>query len=451
MRTRGQIAGALLALAVVVAGGMYLDDLGPRAAGGGGSATVVSGTWLCPHGGDEDRVVEIVLANPGPGPVDVRVRGLSAKGSREIRAETLGPGSQVFVRVPAEAAEASSAVEYFGGWVAAGWIGRGGGVAAEPCLPEASSSWVVPDGTTLEGQDAFLVVMNPFEADAVVDVTLFPEEHEPVLAADLAHVLIRGQRSVSFRLNPILLGEPTVAAKVDAGVGRVAVASLGVDRDGGIRSSVGIPWPGPERVLLPGGGDAGQSSLVVANPGQRKVSFGATVFGLEELEGANALREAAQGAGSARTYPVVTDGPGAIEVFAGRGALASARRTIGVGSDQGSTAGETPAAAWVVLPTAAGRPSTARLYLANPGNVDAQVRLSFVDDREAAQTVTVPAGRTLGVSQDFAGLAPRAAVVAVAETGTFVPVSASSSLGKLGLSGYAVSVGIRIPARWVPG
>jgi hypothetical protein len=49
----------------------------------------------------------------------------------------------------------------------------------------------------------------------------------------------------------------------------------------------------------------------------------------------------------------------------------------------------------------------------------------------------------------FVEAAPQGAVLAVAEAGTFVPASASYSLGREGFATYAVALGIPIPAGWV--
>ena len=43
-----------------------------------------------------------------------------------------------------------------------GGFGPRPGMAAEPGLARAERSWLLPDGTTVEGQDAWVVVMNPF-------------------------------------------------------------------------------------------------------------------------------------------------------------------------------------------------------------------------------------------------------------------------------------------------
>jgi hypothetical protein len=41
--------------------------------------------------------------------------------------------------------------------------------------------------------------------------------------------------------------------------------------------------------------------------------------------------------------------------------------------------------------------------------------------------------------------------VAVAGSGTFVPASVSSSLGREGFATYAAALGIAVPDAWIPG
>lgn len=452
---RGRSLLALVAVAAVAGGGSYLQDLGPRENAPLPEASVISGVWFCPHGGGKGWKVDLLIANPGPREARVRVRTFGEGRPTEPRRESVAPGSQTRIEVPAPSRAAGSVVEYFGGWVAAGWVARAGGketgVAAEPCAPRAGSWWLAPDGTTLDGERAYLVVLNPFDADAVVDVTLFAEDRpEPVLPEKLTDVVIPAQRAEAFFLNPVVFGERTLAASVTASSGRVTVASLGVSETGGARSALGSLGPPPEVTLLPGGGDAGQSSLVVVNPLDAKVTFGARLFGTNRLEGGGV-----QGQGlatlSCRTYPVVTSGDAAIEVRATGGGLGVARRATGLRNDDGATGGAAPAPAWVVLQAVGDSPATPRLFLANPGTEDSRVRLTLLGGEGGELTVGVPGGRTLAVKRGFLELAPRAAVVAVASEGTFVAVSASSSGGRLGLSGYAVAVGVPIPAGHLPG
>ena len=49
-----------------------------------------------------------------------------------------------------------------------------------PARRSASHTWYATDNTTEQGQDAYLVVMNPFDAQAVFDVVLYTQDRAPI-------------------------------------------------------------------------------------------------------------------------------------------------------------------------------------------------------------------------------------------------------------------------------
>ena len=89
---------------------------------------------------------------------------------------------------------------------------------------------------------------------------------------------------------------------------------------------------------------------------------------------------------------------------------------------------------------------------ANPGTAPVEVRLSLIDgggpvSKPPPMTVTIPAGRTTLVGPGFTRGAPQGAIVAIASSGTFVPLATSFTSDE---RSYAVSMGEPIPAHWVP-
>lgn len=460
MRERGQILAAVFVVVAVVAGGVFLEqEVGPRAAEPGPAAGVApSGAWLCPHGGgNPDWEVTLEIANPGPDPVQIRVRNLSGSRPTDGKSFTVAPGTGLHVPAPAGERGSSSFVEYFGGWVAAGWVAHGGGgeggVAAEPCISEAGRSWFLPDNTTAEHQDAYVVVMNPFASAAVFSLILYSERRR-VAHEDWTDVALRPFQSTAFELNTKLLGETTVAVQVEAKLGRVAVSSLGISEVGGIRSAVGIPADAAAGTVLPGGFDQGRTDLLVMNTSEQRQTASGAILSREGEQAVGSLAETGLAATAGQTYPVTTEGPTTLHV-AGSESVWFARRTYGKVSDQGSTPGAaTPGRAWVILPAVAGAPSHAGLVLANPGDVDARVTLSFLpagtEPPPPPVVVTVPARRSVAAPKEWVRSRPLAAVLAIAESGTFVPAAASYSLGREGYATYAVSVGVPVPDPWVP-
>jgi len=459
MRSRGQIISAAVVLAVVVAGGVYLQrEVGPRAAAPGPPGQAPSGAWFCPHGGGTDWEVTLAVANPGPSPVDIRVTALSERRPSAPQSYTVEPGTELLVSQAAGDRDRSTFIEYFGGWVAAGWVAHAGGgekgVAAEPCLPRAGQRWFVPDGTTTERQDAFVVVMNPFATIASFTLTLYTQKQAPITTDAWTNVALKPYRSRAFRLNAKALGYGAVSTQIDVKVGRVAAASLGLSDLGGIRSSAGVLGEPPERTILPGGFDQGATTLVVMNTGESRPGIEGALLSRDGLLGLPSIQQGPPREASAVIYPITTDGPSTIDVRSTPGVVV-ARRTLGESSDRGSTTGvPAPAGAWVVLPAVVGRPFHPGLVLANPGDETVEVTLSVLPSGtgELPQPVTmsIPPGRTVAGPNLFVTAKPLAAILAVSSSGTLVLAAASYSLGLEGFATYAVSMGVPIPDEWVP-
>jgi Family of unknown function (DUF5719) len=455
-RSRGQGILALAVLLFVVGGGIALQRrLGPRLPAQASPGSLRSGAWFCPHGGGpRSWNATLYLANPGTEDVTARVSPISARHPGASSDVVVPAQATVAVAVPAKGREASVFVEYFGGWVAAGWVTQGGGgeigVGAEPCAPAAGRTWFAADGTTEQGEDAYVVVMNPFAADAVFDVVLLTPRRAPIRDSKLTDVVLHPGRSVAFRLNAFAEGEPAVGAEVDASLGRVSISSLGISRDGGIRSVIGSTSAAP-RSYLPAGRGAGQSSLVMMVPGDQEIVFGATLLSQELPTSAGGLTEATQASTSAHSYPVTTTGGSSIDVVA-QGALpfVAAQRAVGVGNDDAATGGATTLATdVVVLPAVAGEPAKPGIVIADPGNTSVTVTLHALP----SEGETAPADITITIGASSVVLAPlsfleqvhTSAIEIRSDGGGVVALAASTSLGVKGLSTYALSMGVALP------
>jgi hypothetical protein len=344
-------------------------------------------------------------------------------------------------------------VEYFGGWIAASWVAQGGGadsgVAAEPCAPAAGRSWFLPDGTTVKNQDAYVVVMNPFNAEAVFSLTIVTEART-VRSKDWSNFLLAPRRTAVFHLNDKVLGDTTVATRIDVSIGRVAASSMGISEKGGIRSAIGTPSPAP-RVVLAGVADAGPSEIPVLAAGGGAVTYRVTVLSETGAHPADGLTEERLAPGADQTERVNAPAAALVLQAAEGGRLAAARRSVGLKGDRGSTPGVAPRSAWMLSTAAAADGDEVRIYLANPGSRPIQVRLSALSEsgpRAGAEaTVSVPPGTTVAVPSALDPGHALDSVLAVAQNGTFVPVEASYAATG---SGYAVAAGVPIPSRWVP-
>lgn len=457
MRRLQTLAAGLVLAVAVGAAAVAEQEIGAREPGPGSPGVAPSGAWHCPHGGGpEGWEANLQVANPGPEPATIRVRTFGPRRPTDLRSFTVDPGSFLQIPVPADDRARASTVEWFEQWVAVGWVahagGEEGGVSAEPCAPAGGARWLLPDGSTeTEQQDDYVVVMNPFARDAVFSLTLLSERKAPVRQSDLTNVVLGSYRSVAIRLNDVVLGERTVSSLVEASVGRVVAATLGVSTAGGIRAGLGYPGSPPPEVVLPGAADAGRTELVVMSAGTQRRAIAGTLLQTEQEQLFAGLEDSAPPGEASRTFPASTEGPTSV-VFAASGPdVAPARRTFGVVSDQGSVGGAEPASAWVVLPAVFGSPSHPRLVLANPGSEPIQVTLSTLSPGGAGSVVvTVPARRTVTAPKAFVESAPEAAVLAVAPTGTFVAAAASYSRGREGFATYAVALGVPIPPAWAP-
>ena len=463
MRARGQGLLTLLVVAATVAGALALDRLGPREASGVARGTAPSAAWLCPHGGGKAYEATVFLANPGEAEVVARVTELAADGPTDTSLVTVPAGSQIAVAVDSSDRSSSTFVETFGGWIAAGWLVRGAegevGIGAEPCTPEARRGWVSAAATTDQGDDAFLIVMNPFAADAVFDVALFAADRAPIRDSELTDVTLRPRRSVAIRVNDYAQGEPGLGLSIEVSTGRVAASTLVVSEGRGIASVVASPTPADRQLMLTSKA-TGRSVLAVAVPTAAPGSgqagpLGSVLTATLRSEGppqpAGGLSEFAQDPESAATFGVTTTGPSAVDLTVSEGSpVVAALRTAGVGKDGGATAG-TPASsvAWVVMPTIAGDPARPGLLVLNPGRSETTVTVTALPSggqtSAATTTITLPPGSVAGVPRQFLDGIGDASLVVRSDGSPIVALGASTSLGNEGLSLSALAIGVPIP------
>jgi hypothetical protein len=450
-RARGQAFASVATVVAVALALILLERAGPRSPSAAVHGRAVSGAWICPHGGGGDRVVSLYLANPGPSTVSARITGLAGRSPEPSTAFEVPGGATVRVPVTADVQGAGTYVEYFGGWIAAGWVESAGaeGLAAEPCAAEAATRWWLPDGTTELGEDAYLVITNPFEAQAVLDVVIYSPERAPVRDSEWTNLVVRPRRSISLRINDKVQGEAVTAAEIDVRVGRVAVASNGVTKDGGLRSALGWTQTSTSGVF-PVIGGAGSMQLLVLSPGERSIRFGATELSSEPPRPAGGLTEQDHGPFAATAYPIeIGSGPTGIELFTLDGArVAGAVRAIGAGDDRGATGGAVePAPDWVVLPSVAGASGEPALALVNDGDRDAVVHLEILAREGGAAaapvTVEVPAHGAAAAPPAFLASAPGSAVLVRSDV-PIVALGAASVETRRG-AGFALSMGAALP------
>lgn len=303
------LAGAVLGVVVRPSdAGTTSQEVDPVAVPSAGGVACVSGAG--PLRTDADL---IVVAAPGTPPdPDVAARGLVL--TLETATETgtvagpvrtpigpLGPGDLLLTEVPLGS----------DGWLWTGWAdrpllawqewttpgapGQPGGTVASACLPVDPQVQTVLGLSTADGDEAFLRLANPFDADATFAVTLVTptEVLEPVA---LRNVSVRGGARTSLRLNDHVPEQRDVAAVVTVGAGRLAVEGFqrSVAAVGGVDGLASVPpvvapavaWTVP---WSPSGPDV-DGALWMLNPEPRTVLVEVT---LHTSEGATVPEGAA--------------------------------------------------------------------------------------------------------------------------------------------------------------
>ena len=451
----GHGAMAFVFAAVVVAGGVAIDHgLGVRAPAAAPSSSTHSGAWLCPHGGGAGWEGRLYLANPGADPSTVRVTAMSGKSSSIVGTVTVDPGTTTEVTVPATAQEASTYVEYFGGWVAAGWLTItstpvGTGVGAEPCAPATdATTWYTANGSTPKGAGANLIIMNPYGVNAIFDVVLFATDRAPVHESNLTDVVLKPHRSMVVPIQTVLPLEAAVGSEIDVHAGRVGVASVDTSVQNGVGAVLGSTSPSSSLTvpLLSGNG---QRSLSVLVPGTNGIRFDGSTLGESGSQPSGGLSAVAQGSQTTQAYTVATSGASAlrlVEQQGSAGAFVASVDSIGEGTDLAATAGAVAGSRWVVLPTVAGDPAKPGLVITNPGADVATVSLHLLTTAGPSDvTLVVSAGSSVAAPAAFLAADETAGVLVTATTGQVIAAGASESLGMKGVAGYAIAVGLAVP------
>ncbi|MEA2550281.1 MAG: hypothetical protein QOE25_50 [Actinomycetota bacterium] len=450
---RGQGLVAFVFAAAVVTGGLALDHgLGERAPAPAQSSAMDSGAWLCPHGGGSGWQGRLYLANPGTDPSTVRVTALTAKSDSVVRTVAVDPGTTVEVDVPATEAEASTYVEYFGAWVAAGWLTvspDGNGVGAERCAAATdATTWYTANGGTPKGATSNLVIMNPYGVNAIFDVVLFATDRAPVHQGNLTDVVLKPHRSMIVPLAQILPLEAAVGSEIDVHAGRLGVAALDTSVAHGVGAVLGTTRL-ETSVTIPLLAGAGQRSLSLVVPGPDGIRFDGSSLDETSAQPTAGLSNVAQEAQTSQSYSVVTSGATGLrltEEQGSTGGFVASVVSLGEGTDPAETGGAPPAARLVVLPTVAGDPSKPGLVITDPGTAAVTVTLHALSASGPNDvTLDVAAGSSASAPIPFLSAAEDAGILITSTGGPVIAAGASESLGQMGIAAYAMAAGIAVP------
>ena len=242
---------------------------------------VGSAVLLCPEpGAASDLGVRVTAAVvPGqPGQGEAGTAGLrTLPGRQSAQSRITVPGGQA--QIEAFGSTRLPAIEAYGsgglapGLVADQWGrdpgGQGRGMASTACAPATSESWFVGGGA-IAGRQTRIVLVNPDETAAVVDVII--RGPEGVIDAPAGRgLVVKGQDRLVLRLDVLAPGVSATAVQVLARTGRVG-ASVDDEQRSGL-ANIGTDWvpqaaAPSRRVYVPGiVNGAGARVLSVAAPG----------------------------------------------------------------------------------------------------------------------------------------------------------------------------------------
>jgi hypothetical protein len=299
---RSPFAGArvlLVAVAIVAALTLIatlVQQPEPQVTVGATSIEPIGSTvQLCPEpGAGTDLGVRVTAAvvpgQPGQDAPDGTAGLQTLPGKQSASSKILVPGGQAQIeafgtRLPA--IEAYGEGSLAPGLVADQWGrdpgGRGRGMASTACAPAASEFWFVGGGA-IAGRQTRIVLVNPDETAAVVDVII--RGPEGLIEAPAGRgLVVKGQDRLVVRLDVLAPGVTATAVQVLARTGRVG-ASVDDEQQAGL-ATVGTDWipqaaAPATKVFVPGiiNGD-GARVLSIAAPGDDDAIVGIRVISPE--------------------------------------------------------------------------------------------------------------------------------------------------------------------------
>jgi hypothetical protein len=146
------------------------------------SGAALTTTWFCP-GVPADRAEgsagAFVLANAGPAPMQARVTLLAGDGQAAELPVTVDPYSRATIDPSASVSApfAGAMVEIDGGGGLVEQVAtQAAGTSVAPCTTQLSSAWYLAEGFTAEDSSEQLVLTNPHDDSAIVDIGFATDE-----------------------------------------------------------------------------------------------------------------------------------------------------------------------------------------------------------------------------------------------------------------------------------
>jgi hypothetical protein len=381
------LAGGLvvLAAALVVAAGA-LPAASPPAAPATGDP--YSARWVCPLLAGQPATVTI--ANVGGATATLQAAVHTGKKPSPLASRTMEAGvSQQFPLRPKE--DGYVQVEAFGAPVVASAGGLG-------CAPGPGNRWWLPASDTRQGIETTVVVANPNNEPAVVD--LVPHVTAGSLPSD-KELFVPPKTAVTRQLGDVATTGLKPSIEVVARAGRV-VAGAAVRR-AGAREPTLLPAQGALRPAwwfaggLSGGGR--QSHLLVTNPNPARLQLTVEITTSKgTFKPPGPFEEPIANGGTAELAipPLDVTGPFAVKVRSRDGAAFAATLRVTEGEGAGTSSridlgtGQ-PERGWL-LPKA---PGGGQLVLANLSTDELEARLGNLGGGAAGEPIQLPPGRVV--------------------------------------------------------
>ncbi|MDN5851565.1 MAG: DUF5719 family protein [Actinomycetia bacterium] len=181
--------------------------------------------------------------------------------------------------------------------------GLGGGMAVMQCPRSSSRAWFVGAGSTAN-HPGTLVLSNPTDVDAVVDVALYGAQEEIEVVGG-SGIVVKAGESKQVPLDELGTGEDELGVEVQATQGTVAASIL--DASGELNPYAGSEYlpvtarPSPSRVIagIPRGSDERQ--LLVVNPGDRAANVSLAVVGKDGTSTPSGMESISVGSGAIKS------------------------------------------------------------------------------------------------------------------------------------------------------
>lgn len=216
-------------------------------------ASARSSAWYCPGAPVAGALGEgsVVVANAGSSRLTGTITVFPERGEIRRAPIVVGPSGRTAVRLAdvVTATFASALIELDGGDAVAEVSTSGAmGDSVASCASSASSSWYFAEGVTTRDAGEWLLALNPFPDDAVVDV-VFSTEEGTVSPQALTGLLVRGQALTLINVGDFVQRRESVSASLIARTGRLVVSRVqtfdGSAGRKGVSVGLGAAAPGP--------------------------------------------------------------------------------------------------------------------------------------------------------------------------------------------------------------